>query len=215
MRTWSASARRIARLCACALVWLGPAGLRADGIEASCALRFAARSSLHDFEGEAPCASVAISPDPQGAGLAAVVEIEIAQMTTGIAARDARMREMFDAERFPRIRASATDLDVAALRRAAAEAGPAEALAFELQIGAQQRRIVPRLSGWREAAGGSLHFLASFEVSLQSFELRAPTVMGLVRVQDRVRAEVEVELRGLPSALAPPADPARAPRDEN
>ncbi len=203
MRNGSMSARRIARLCACALVWLGPGGLRADGIEGSCALRFAASSTLHDFEGEAPCASVAIAPGAQGTGLAAVVEIEIAQLTTGIAARDARMREMFDAERFPRIRASATDLDLAALRRAAAEMAPAEALAFELQIGAQQRRVVPRLSGWREAAGGSLHFLASFEVSLQSFGLQAPTVMSLVRVADRVRAEIEVEVRGLPPEAPP------------
>lgn len=176
-----------------------------------CALKFFGSSTLHDFEGHARCEAFAIEPVEAGGVYRSAVAVEVAEMSTDLGGRDARMREMFDAEHFPRILASFDRVSRDALRAAAAGPGPALPLAFRLAIRDTERRIVPRLSAWREDRDGSLQFLASFELSLREFELEAPTVMGLIEVDDRVRVEVEVSL--LPLAIEPGSPPARPRTD--
>jgi polyisoprenoid-binding protein YceI len=158
-------------------------------IAGRCAVRFFGTSTLHDFEGSAPCALLAIdAPDANGR-YAARAEVAVAQMETGISARDRKMREMFEAKKFPRIVASFGAIDAAALR-----AKGANALPFQLTVHGVTRSVTPVVSGFSEVPGKSARFTATFELSLAAFGMEAPVAMGFVRVGDGVRVAVDVEL---------------------
>ena len=177
-------------------------------IVGTCAVRFFGTSTLHDFEGSAPCALLAIgAPDASGR-YAARAEVAIAQMQTGISARDKRMREMFEAKKHPLVVASFASIDPAAVR-----GRDASALPFEISLHGVTRRVTPALVSYRELAGESARLEASFELSLQQFGLEAPVVMGFVRVEDRVKVVVTAELaakRAAPGTPAAPSAPTRA-----
>jgi hypothetical protein len=195
------------RLVGVAAILLG--ALAADAARAestpvagSCAVRFYASSTLHDFEGDAPCASFAVQPPTAEGAYRARVEVAVADMHTGISARDKRMRQMFDAAHHPRIVAQFEHVAPDALRAAARTQASADALAFTLKIGERERRLVPLVSRWQEEPGKHASFRAAFDVSLADFGLEAPTVMGFIRVEDRVRVEVDVKLDAAPTAGA-------------
>jgi polyisoprenoid-binding protein YceI len=167
-------------------------------IAGRCSVQFFATSSLHDFEGEAPCARLEIAA-PDGAGrYGARAEVEIAQMKTGISARDRKMREMFDAKKFPRISATFAQLDPRAIR--AREPG---ALPFRVEIHGVQRSVMPKLSRYAESAGRSARFRAEFDLTLQDFALEPPVALGFIRVGDRVHVVVDVELEAKPTTDVP------------
>ena len=70
----------------------------------------------------------------------------------------------------------------------------AGALAFRITIHGVERAVTPELSDWTEVPGKRAHFRATFELSLSEFGLEAPVAIGFVRVDDRVRVAVDVEL---------------------
>jgi len=176
---------------------LAPLSSPALEVEGRCRVSFSASATLHDFEGGGPCAVLAIEPDGDGR-YRARAEVAVAQLETGIAARDRSMREMFDSERYPRITATFTSIDPEALR-----ARRAGALASRLVIHGTERAVTPVVSDWSEVPGKSAHFRAAFDVSLADFGLAAPVALGWLRVQDRVHVTVEVDLTargGVPHA---------------
>ncbi|HKA14240.1 MAG TPA: YceI family protein [Myxococcota bacterium] len=155
-------------------------------------MAFFATATLHDFEGVAPCAVLAIDPPDASAGYRARAEVAVDQLDTGISARNARMREMFEAQKFPRIIAVFEKIDPQALR-------VKRALPFRLAIHGVERDVSPELSDWSEVPGQHAHFRATFDVALSEFGMEAPTAAGLVRVGDRVRVVVDVELGARPN----------------
>lgn len=166
-----------------------PIAARALEVAGRCSVTFQATSTVHDFEGKAPCALLAIEPPDASGAYRARAEVAVAQLDTGIAARDRRMREMFEAERYPRITAALANVDPDALR-----ARRAGALAFQISIHGIERRVTPELSDWLEVPGKRAHFRATFELSLKDFGLEAPVAIGFVRVDDRVRVTVDVDI---------------------
>ena len=184
---------------------------RADApvIDGRCTVRFFATSTLHDFEGSAPCALLAIDPPDATGAYGARAEVAVAQLDTGISARNKKMREMFEAKRFPRISVSFERIDPNALRR-----GSAGAIAFRISIHGVERGVTPVLSGWSEAPGKSASFRAAFALSLRDFGMQPPVAMGFIRVDENVKVEVAVELtarNGAPQASAPSAEAPRSP----
>lgn len=173
--------------------WLAPISAGALEVAGRCSVVVFATSTLHDLEGRAPCAQLAIEGPDAGGAYRAHAEVAVDQLDTGIAARNRRMREMFEAERYPRIAAAFASVDPDALR-----ARRAGALDFQLAIHGVERKVIPELSDWSEVPGKRAHFRASFELSLADFGLEAPVAMGFVRVDDRVRVEVDVELEARP-----------------
>jgi hypothetical protein len=172
-----------------ALVAYAAAGAQPSAIRGTCSVQFFATSTLHDFGGEAPCAVVAVEPPDASGRYAARAEVAIAQMTTGIAARDRRMREMFEAKKFPRVVVRCSGIDPSTVR-----ARRAGALPCELAIHGVTHPVSPRLASYAEVDAKSASFEASFDVSLAQFGLEAPVVMGFVRVGDRVRVVARAEL---------------------
>jgi hypothetical protein len=182
---------------ALALALLAPAGARALDVAGTCTIKFFGSSSLHDFEGDAPCMLSIDGPDAAGR-FGARAEVEIAGMRTGIAARDKRMRQMFEAKKFPRITATFASVDPDALRAAAPGALP-----FRIAIHGVERDVAPALSGFAEVPGRSARFRASFTLALSDFGMEAPVAMGFIRVEDRVKVDVEVALTARNGAGAP------------
>jgi polyisoprenoid-binding protein YceI len=166
-----------------------PCAAGALPVAGSCTVRFFGTSTLHDFEGTAPCALLAIEPPDASGQYAARAEVAIARIETGNWRRDERMREMFEAEKFPRIVASFAAVDPAALRSQRAGALP-----FRLALHGVERNVAPEISGYAEEPGKRARFRAAFPLSLRDFKLEAPVVLGFVRVGDAVRVEVDVEL---------------------
>jgi polyisoprenoid-binding protein YceI len=160
----------------------------ASEVRGRCHATFSASSTLHDFEGKAPCSLLEIEPGDPGT-YRARAEVAVKQIETGIADRDEEMREMFDAEHHPRITATFADVDPEALR-----AKRADALPFRITIRGVEREVKPQISGWSEVPGTRARLRASFDLSLKDFGLEAPVTMGFMRVDDRVHVVVDVEV---------------------
>jgi polyisoprenoid-binding protein YceI len=169
----------------------------AEGIAGRCEVRFVAVSTLHDVEGRGACERFEIESEPGGT-YRARVSVAVARLDTGLGARDARMREMFDAERYPQIEARFEAIDLGALRSGAPREASGETLTFTLRVRDREVRVVPSLSDFREAPDRSARFSARFALSLAELGLEAPSVLGVVRVEDRVEIEVDAALSGLP-----------------
>lgn len=191
----SIAVRAAARLTLLLLL-LSPLRAVADpsAVAGRCSVKLFATTTLHDFEGTAPCALFSVDPRGADGSYRARVEIAVADIDTGIDARNTRMRKMFDAQRHPRIVGVFDHVDPAKLR--------AGALGFRLAIRGVERPVAPSVSAFRETPEKSAAFHAAFDVSLRDFGLEAPVVMGFVKVDDRVRVEVDVELTPRPAAAA-------------
>jgi hypothetical protein len=158
-------------------------------VEGRCSVRFFGTSTLHDFEGTAPCALLAIAAPDASGHYGARAEVAIAQMDTGISSRDKKMRAMFEAKKYPRIVATFASVDPAALRAA----GPS-ALPFRIALHGVERDVAPAISRFVEVPGKSARFRATFTLALSDFGLEAPVALGFIQVDDKVRVEVDVEL---------------------
>jgi hypothetical protein len=187
--------------CALALAVVAPVRGNALDVAGRCTVQFLGSSTLHDWEGTAPCALLAIdAPDASGR-YGARAEVAVAQMDTGIASRDKKMRATLEAKKFPRIVATFASIDPAAVR--SQQTG---ALSFRISLHGVERTIAPVISDYSEVPGKSARFKASFTLSLRDFGLKAPVVMGFIRVEDSVNVVVDVDLtakNGAPAAGAP------------
>ncbi len=167
-------------------------------IRGACEVRFQASSTLHDFSGTGKCLPFTAPLHPASAGntLLPLVEVvvPVAGMETGIGARDRTMRKMFQADRHPGIHAAARDIDTDDLRRRM-RADPAGKAPLEIVLAIRGvERKVPAFAGGLKEEGRRVSFEIEFPVSLKEFELEAPTVLGIVRVADRVVVKVSFSI---------------------
>jgi polyisoprenoid-binding protein YceI len=109
------------------------------------------------------------------------------------------MREMFQSERFPRIRAVLSDLDPDRIRREMRKDPNGKGtLEFTLKIRDVERRIQAVIGNLRENSG-RVSFDAEFPVSLKEYNLTPPTVFfGIVRVGDKVTVNAAFQLDNVP-----------------
>ena len=169
---------------------LALAGAAQATIRGTFHVKFDAASTLHEFSGEAPPAAFAVEESPEriagreawGAALA----VEVAALSTGSGLRDAKMRSMFEAERYPRIDAAIGDL-------AAGELKAGSEIPFDLRIRAVTRRLIGRVTRW-QASDRAATFRVEFDVSLADYDLDPPRAL-FVTVDDRVHVTVDVDAR--------------------
>jgi polyisoprenoid-binding protein YceI len=129
-------------------------------------------------------------------------------MDTGIDRRDRNMRAMFGADHFPRILADFPRVESSAF--AAARSGGEGQIDFRLTIRDVTHPVAATVSHWAQAGDGA-SFDAEFEISLESYGLEVPAVLGLLRVKDIVSVRAHVTL-ALPTgtegaAIAPSRPP--------
>jgi polyisoprenoid-binding protein YceI len=164
----------------------------------ACDVAFLATSTLHDVSGSAHCQpfTVRIARDASGKEAIPSVEVDVpvASMDTRNKSRDVKMREMFQSERFPRIHAAARDVDVERLR---VEIGKGRegiaSIDLFLRIREVERKIRATASNLTES-GDRVTFDLAFPVSLGEFDLKAPSVLGIIRVGDKVSVKVTFTL---------------------
>jgi polyisoprenoid-binding protein YceI len=152
-------------------------------------VRVAGRSTLHGFEGETSAVRGEITFDPQQDQLAAPARLAVPVSTirTGNSARDRAMLEMFDAGHFPEI--SVTIDAVSPLGEPAA--GSAAPRRYRLQGRLRIRDIEQPVDFEVEAVVTDQAIDASGALPLTTtmFELKPPSVLGVVRVRKEITVE--------------------------
>jgi hypothetical protein len=162
----------------------------AGSIHGTCEVRFLGSSTLHDFSGTVRSRPVdaPVSRDSAGNPFLPKVELEfpVPDMRTGNDSRDGKMREMFESDRHPVVRAVARDVDAGNFReRMRKDPGGKTPLEVTVVIRGVERKVLASAGNWKEA-GGNVAFDVEFPLSLQEFGLKPPSVLGLIRVSDRV-----------------------------
>ena len=171
----------------------GPATIRG-----ACDVVFLITSTLHDVPGSARCLpfEAVLARDSAGRQVIPTVEVDVpvTGMDTRNTTRDGKMREMFLAERFPRIHAAARDVDVERLRVELGKGREGKApLDLLLRIRDVERKIRATASNLKET-GDRVTFDLEFPVSLGEFDLKPPSVLGIIRVGDKVSVKAAFTL---------------------
>jgi polyisoprenoid-binding protein YceI len=172
-------------------------------IRGACDVVFLVTSTLHDVPGSARCLpfSAVLARDAAGRQVIPSVEVEVpvAEMDTRNKSRDGQMREMFRSDRFPRIHAAAKDIDVERLRAETGKGREGDAsIDLLLRIRDVERKVRATASNLKES-GEQVTFDLEFPVSLGEFDLKAPSVLGIIRVGDKVSVKATFTLNVSPS----------------
>jgi len=167
-------------------------------IRGACEVAFLVTSTLHDVPGSARCLPVTAVLARDAAGRQAIpaveVEVPVLGMDTRNNSRDVQMREMFRSERYPRIHAAAHDVDVERLRVEIRKGREGNAsIDLLLRIRDVERKVRATASNLKES-GERVTFDLEFPVSLGEFDLKAPSVLGIIRVGDRVSVKANFTL---------------------
>ncbi|MGE5247065.1 MAG: YceI family protein [Verrucomicrobiota bacterium] len=163
-----------------------------------CNVAFVVTSTLHDFTGSARCLPFEAALDRDAAGGRSIptveVEVPVGGMDTGIASRNGKMREMFRSDRFPRIHGVAHDVDV---DRLLAEMGKGRggnaSIELLIRIRDVERKVRAMASNLKES-GERVAFDLEFPLSLKEFGLKAPSILGIIRVADNVAVKTTFTL---------------------
>ena len=167
-------------------------------IRGGCDVAFLITSTLHDVPGSARCLPFAavLARDAASKEVIPSVEVEVpvAGMDTRNRSRDRQMREMFLSERYPRIHAAAQDVDVERLRVETGKGREGNAsIDLLLRIRDMERKVRATASNLKES-GEKVTFDLEFPVSLEEFDLKAPSVLGIIRVGDKVSVKANFTL---------------------
>ena len=122
-------------------------------------------------------------------------------LDTDNGSRNKNMYAMFDAQQYPQIEGRFGELDPAALLQQLGSRSTSEPVPFELTIRSITRPVQAIISSVKQTPD-QIDLVAEFPLSLQDFELKPPSVLGLIRVADQLRVRVEVTLQGDALALA-------------
>lgn len=164
----------------------------------SCENRFRGTSTLHDFAGTVRCQPFRIAVEDAAGGSivpGADVTVEVGEMDTKNGSRDRQMREMFQGDRFPRIRGTFGNIDPEKVRQELRRAsGGGVPLDFTLTIRDAGRTVHATAGNFRET-GATITFDVDYSVSLREYGLVPPRALfGLVKVDDRVTVKTSVRL---------------------
>ncbi len=144
-------------------------------------VRFKGDSTLHAFEGSGMTGPFALTIHPSGSThrrqWSAAARLKVRAMSTENRKRDQNMFEMFASETFPEILAEVKDAAISLEDTAKVQVA--------VTIRDRHRLVEASVSEWREEPG-HIEFALTFPVSLREFGLDPPSVLGLIRIADRV-----------------------------
>lgn len=166
--------------------------------QGQCGITFTGTSTLHDFSGKVPCQPFILALSDAGDAHGGNITVAVAQMDTDNSARDKKLRAMFDSERYPLITGTYSGFNFEeTLRQALAAPEEQTSFAFKLRIREIEHPVHAALRNLKQSPQG-LFFSLQFEVSLADYQLRPPSVLGMIRVGDSVDVQVDVQLQQLP-----------------
>ncbi len=157
-------------------------------------IRYDVDVTLHDFYGTA-------IPEPFTATISGadgnqrfdmIIRVTIDKMDSRNTKRDKDMREMFNAPKHPVITGTFSGIDWDEVVKGSAN-GPVE-LPFTLTISGREQPKVASVTNLHTDTDGSISFDLSFDVSLKAHGLKRPSMMGMIRVGDRVQVTATARL---------------------
>jgi hypothetical protein len=150
-------------------------------LPARAVIRFAATSTLHDFDGQ-------LSAEPftlliSNGTWSASADVLAGQMATENTKRDRNMHRMLGTNDHPRIHGAVAPVPIAG------SGGTNVTLNLKIRDRAQDLPV--RIMNWTESSG-EIRFRAAWELSLKQYGLKPPSVAGIIRVGDTVKLEADV-----------------------
>lgn len=168
-------------------------------LEGSCDILFSGRSTLHNFDGKVSCQPFSLISEAgkelQDMPRQPVIKVLVSEMNTESTGRDEKMRAMFEEETYPEIQGLFGDLNPESLLQQLQESKELpETLEFVLQIRQIKQQVKAKTHDLL-VSPEQISFMMDFPLSLASFQLKPPSVLGFIKVDDRVQVEVKVLLR--------------------
>jgi len=174
----------------------------ATPLSGKCEILFFGSSTLHDFEGKGSCAPFTLEIEPDGNLDDTGIAVPVASMDTDNVSRDENMREMFEADKYPRIIGHLQSTAVKDLRTQLHQAfdnGGTFPLSLRIRDTEQQLNArVLQLVDTPKAF--SVDF--EFPLSLDSYHLDPPSIL-FISVDDEIRVQVKLHLAPLPTRWQP------------
>lgn len=168
-------------------------------LEGSCDIRFFGQSTLHGFDGQAACQPFTLNSEGEtgkyGIMRQPVIKVLVGEMDTDNSSRDKKMHAMFEQDKYPQILGLFADLDpeVTLMQLKAADEAAGQ-LEFDLRIRAINQRV-QAVTRDLVVTPEQISFVMEFPLSLASFQLKPPSVLGFIKVDNQVQVEVRVLLR--------------------
>ena len=154
----------------------------------ACTITFKADSTLHEVHGKGKCQPFTASSQ-DGILEVSPVAVAVSTLDTDNAKRDRKMREMFNEKGYPFITGTSMPVALEEIRRAK-EGGTAK---FQLKIRDIVRPVTATVTNFSESTSRITADL-TFTLSLAEYALQPPSVIGLIRVDDKVAVTVGVML---------------------
>ena len=177
------------------LFCLSAGSVYADELKGTCLIDFSGSSTLHDFAGTAACDPFTIAlANGQYSLVGEKISVPVAGMDTDNGKRDEKMRGMFDIENFPSISGRVEALTpqlLSALKPDQAEQKGQLPLHLKIRdIDLTQTALVSNI----QENDRQLELDLELELSLKSYQLKPPSVLGLIRVGDLVKVKIHLLL---------------------
>ena len=163
-----------------------------------CQVTFAGKSTWHDFEGKVDSEpfTVRISnlEDPAKATASATLIVKVAKMDTENKKRDEAMRKVLDAGSHPVIQVVVKDLVPEKTKPLLDGPVPQPTvIPFILQIKGKKLELTGKISDW-SFSSDRISYTIRFPVSLKAAEVKPPSALGLLKVDDRIDVSAKVTL---------------------
>jgi len=171
------------------MTWFTMAGATAwaGQMTATASIRFQGSSTLHDFEGTAEARPFTIQyvedADTGKLIVTASTSLDVGGMTTNNKKRDKNMAKMFDQEHYTMIQGDLEDIVLAGDETSKAR--------LHLRIRNVEKDIEAVLSNLERSENG-LRCTMTFPVILSEYGLKAPSVLGVIKVADTVQVECTI-----------------------
>ena len=162
-------------------------------ITGECSIEFTGHSTLHDFKGTVHSQpfEVLVSTEEDGKETWSVdVNVTADQLNTGNGLRDKKMRALLRVSDFPIIRGSVVRVEPARFRNAEG----ASKLPLTLRLLSTDSEVEVDVANWQEDEK-HIEFDMIFPVSLNRYGMRPPSMMGMMKVDDRVDVSAHVVLK--------------------
>ncbi|MBN2069265.1 MAG: YceI family protein [Opitutales bacterium] len=164
----------------------------AEELTGFASVHFSGTSTLHDFEGQVSAEPFTIhwKEDGETSIVSATATVQVAEMDTDNKKRDRKMLRMFDQENFPLVRVILPPTPI--LKEAETET------TLLVTIRSVEEPVYATISEWRQNSE-EISCTLQFNISLETFGLEAPSVMGLINVADTVHVECNINSKLLKS----------------
>jgi len=173
-------------------------------LDGSCDIQFFGQSTLHGFDGQVACQPFTLKSEGETGGYGVirqpVITVLVGEMDTDNSSRDKKMHAMFEQDKYPQIQGLFADLDPEAILQQLHAVDETQGqLGFDLRIREINQRVQ---SATRDlvVTAEQISFTMEFTLSLTSFQLQAPSVLGFIKVDDQVQVVARVFLQRHSSA---------------